>query len=395
MATVGLGVVLGGSSVGCASRAVEPRDATKASNETPPLVLGEMRITDAEPADLERRFQVALDQLMRDEFIPAAKEFDSIAASDPDGKTAVLSLFNAGIAYHGMGELDKALDRFQKSAEKSPAHPSTKTAWLRISRIYGQLERWEELERVATNTLERADLTVLEQIEAMGAKGLGLVEMGKVEEAAKVIYKARDIIEEKHLGQSGKPPLELAQVSFALGEIRRLKGEKVVFDPFPEDFGAVLEDRCTQLLDAQYAYQDAMRSLDAHWSAMAGYRIGQLYSQLHKDVMAMKVPMKNQSADQRALFEAAVRLRYRTLLSKGLDAMTAVVAMGERTGESSPWISRARSAKKELEDAITLEKQANAKLPYTEEEIRLVMDEMRDKKNAKGAAPAAPKKKPR
>lgn len=353
------------------------------------MVLEEMRITDAEPADLERRFQLALDQLMRDEFLPAAREFDSIAASDPDGKTAVLSLFNAGIAYHGMGELDKALDRFQKSAEKSPAHPSTKNAWLRIARIYGQLERWEELEKVATKTIERADLTVLEQIEAMGAKGLGLVEMGKVEEAAKVIYKARDIIEERHLGQSGKPPIELAQVSFALGEIRRLKGEKVVFDPFPEDFGAVLEDRCTQLLDAQYAYQDAMRSLDAHWSAMAGYRIGQLYSQLHKDVMAMKVPMKNQSDEQRALFEAAVRLRYRTLLSKGLDAMTAVVAMAERTGESSPWISRARSAKKELEDAIALEKQANAKLPYSEEEIRQVMDEMRDKKNPKGAAPSA------
>lgn len=369
------------------------------ADNKPPMVLDELRISDAEPAELEKRFELALEQLMRDEFVPAAKEFDAIAASDPDGRTALLSLFNAGIAYHGMGELDKALDRFQRSAEKSPAHPSTKVAWLRIARIYGQLERWQDLEKVASSILERADLTVLEQIEAMGAKGLGLVELGRVEEAAKVIYKARDIIEERRLGQAGKPPIELAQVSFALGEIRRLKGEKVVFDPFPEDFGAVLEDRCTQLLDAQYAYQDAMRSLDAHWSAMAGYRIGQLYSQLHKDVMAMKVPMKNQSEDQRALFEAAVRLRYRTLLSKGLDAMTAVVAMGERTGESSPWIARARAAKKELEDAISLEQQQNAKLPYTEAEIREVMDEMRDKKNPKGAAPerskpAAKKPKP-
>ena len=74
-------------------------------------------------------------------------------------------------------------------------------------------------------------------------------------------------------------------MSFALGEVRRLKSERISFTPLPPNFTDVLEQRCQALLDAQAAYTDAMRGYDAHWSAMAGYRVGQLYQRLHAEVM--------------------------------------------------------------------------------------------------------------
>ena len=168
---------------------------------------------------------------------------------------------------------------------------------------------------------------------------------------------------------------------FALGEVRRAEGEALVFTPMPDDFGAVLERRCQRLLDAQMAYSDAMRARDAHWSAMAGYRVGQLYQQLHRDVMHIAPPVQAKTLRQKQLFEGAMRLRYRVLLEKGLTMMSGTLKMAERTGESSAWVGRAREARQELELALQDEATAMKKLPFTEEELQAALDKL------KGEAP--------
>lgn len=358
---------------GCAGTgaSTSPVDPSRTS-----VVVDEVRIETLSQAELEKRFHEASDRLLKDDFTLAAEQFDRIVAADPTGKTAIPSLFNAGIAYHGMGKLDTALARFMSSASQGPDAPTTKDAWLRMTRIHAQMERWADLEKTANDLLKRTDLTVLDRISALGSKGLALVELGRLEDATSTILTARDEIEDHRLGMAGVPPIELAQVSFALGEIRRIKGEKVTFVPFPADFAAVLEDRCTQLLDAQSAYQDAMRSLDAHWSAMAGFRVGQLYHQLHKDVMVIPLPANAKTVRQKQLWEGAMRLRYRVLLEKGLKMMTSTVDLGARTGESSAWVTRAKEAKKDLEEALAREKEALAKLPVSEAEIREALEEL-------------------
>ncbi len=377
----GLAVAAGG----CGAAA--PGAARAASGvERAPVVLDEVRITNAPPMDVEKTFAEAKAHLLKNENVEAAALFDKIVKYDPAGPAIVPGLFNAGIAYHGQLKLDEALERFVASAQRGPSAPTTKDAYLWMTRIHGEKEQWVELEKLASQILARTDLTVLEHVEALGAKGLGLVEQGRVEEAKTVIFKARDIIEDHKLGQSGVPPVELAQVAFALGEIRRIEGEKLKFVPFPPNFAVVLEDRCTQLLDAQYAYQDAMRSQDAHWGAMAGFRLGELYHQLHRDVMEIPLPANAKTIRQKQLWEGAMRMRYRVLLEKGLKAMNATVDMAERTGEGSAWVTRARAAKKELEQAIAIEKEALAKLPVSEEDLKGALEDLRSK-----AQPVPPK----
>ncbi len=162
-------------------------------------------------------------------------------------------------------------------------------------------------------------------------------------------------------------------MSFALGEVRKKRSEKIVFDPVPPSFAEVLEQRCQGLLDAQGAYTEAMRSYDAHWSAMAGYRVGQLYQQLHRDVMRIP-PAKADTLRKKQLFEGAMRLRYRVLLEKGLKMMEGTVRLGARTGEDSAWVHRAEEAKRDIELALDDEKKALSKLPFTEDELQAALD---------------------
>jgi tetratricopeptide (TPR) repeat protein len=347
--------------------------------DRPPIVLPETVITKTDPASLPGLFQAASDKLLKDDFKGAAEDFDRIVAVAPTGETARPSLYNAGVAYLAMNQRDNALDRFQKSVDQFPGAESTLPALLQISRILSWEERWADLEKAANLLLAEKGLTVLDSIEGMGAKGLALVSEGKVDEAFDVIVKARNLIEDNHLGESGQPPVELAQVSFALGEVRRIRSEHIVFVPFPPNFGAALEERCTGLLDAQDAYTDARRAKDAHWSAMSGYRIGELYAQLHSDVMKTPVPPAKTLKLQQ-LYEGALRLRYRILLEKGLTMMDHTVALGDRTGEDSEWIHRARDAQKQLQVALADEKAAIAKLPYSEDELKQALDDLKKPK---------------
>lgn len=329
--------------------------------------------------ELEQQFEQARALLLKESYREAAERFDRLVRLAPQGDVAAPSLNNAAIAHEGLGERAAAVERYQELLKRFPDHAVTRGATLRLSHLFAYLERWSDLAANADRILALPELTVLEAVEGHGARALGLIEQDKVDDAAREAGLARDLIEQHRLGESGKPPLELAQVSFALGEVRRKRSEKIVFDPLPPNFVEVLEQRCQGLLDAQSAYTDAMRSYDAHWSAMAGYRVGQLYQQLHRDVMAIPPTGKSDTLKKKQLFEGAMRLRYRVLLEKGLKMMEGTVRLGQRTGEDSAWVHRAEEARHDLDLAMEDEKRALARLPYTEAELQQALDLLRKK----------------
>jgi tetratricopeptide (TPR) repeat protein len=378
----GLAALLLAFASGCASATpapaapASPRPAEAAAAQKPvevaPIVISPF--TDSE---LEARFERGKTLLLAEKYKEASDIFDQLVRLAPDGEVAPPSLYNGALAREGLTEREAAIERYNQLLARFPQHATARGALFRLSRLDAYLERWSDLSQNADRILALGDLSVLEAIEARGAKGLGLVEQDQLDEASRQVNQARDMIEEKRIGDGGKPPIELAQVSFALGEVRRKKSEKLVFSPVPPNFAEVLEQRCQGLLDAQNAYTDAMRSFDAHWSAMAGYRVGQLYQQLHRDVMAIPPPGKADTLKKKQLFEGAMRLRYRVLLEKGLKMMDGTVRLGQRTGEDSAWVHRAEEAKKDLELALEDEKAALGKLPFSEAELTEALEKLK------------------
>jgi tetratricopeptide (TPR) repeat protein len=359
------------------SAAAPPRpDAASAKNR---IELAPVVVSPYSDEELAAQFEDGRALLLEGKPREAIDVFDRILRLSPEGVAAPLSLYARGDAQEGLGDRSRAAESFRELVKRFPAHDLAKVARIRLSRLLGYLERWAELVEVADAMLAAPDLTVLEAIEARGARALGLVEQERLEEASREVMRARDSIEEHRIGEAGRPPIELAPVSFALGEVRRAKSEQIRFSPLPPNFTDVFEQRCQGLLDAQNAYTDAMRALDAHWSAMAGFRIGQLYEQLHRDVMQITPPPAATTLRKKQLFEGAMRVRYRVLLEKGLRMMSGVVKMGERTGQGSAWIGRAREAERRIEAAIADEKAAIAKLPFTEAELQAGLDSLKTK----------------
>jgi hypothetical protein len=357
---------------GCAHRPVPPP-------APPPVYATPTVVTPHEDEPPRAMFERAHQLLVEGKGAEAGRLFDKLAGLDASDEVAQLAHFNSGVAWEVAGDRPAALARFRAVAIRFPELEVGLLGALRASRLEAYLEQWSQLSATADQLLARPNLSSIHRLEALGAKALAVVESGDPDGAERFISKGRDIIEEMRLGEGGKVPFEVAQIYFALGEVRKLRSEAIAFTPLPANFTDALERRCQGLLDAQSAYSDAMRSYDAHWATMSGFRVGELYQKLHQEVTAIAPPKTATTTEKKQLFDGAMTLRYRILLEKGLTMMEHTVRVGDRTGEASAWVDRARAAKRSIEQALEQAKAKLDKLPYSEKELQKALDDLASK----------------
>jgi len=342
-------------------------------------------VTPEASTDIPELFEKATAEGQAKRYELAASQFERAFQLDPDGPLADKSLFESAEMYDLLGKHSEALARYEQVARRFPKSALDRVARVRALRLLTYLEQYPRAGELADGTSAKyKDLLSFDQLAVLAARALSRLAAGDDAQAETAISKARDIIERESLDAAGRVPPELAPVYFALGELRRMRAERIHFVPVPENFGAALEQRCQLLLDAQSAYSDAMRAYDSHWSAMAGYRVGELYQKLHQEMMQVPPPKAADSERRRQLFEGAMRLRYSILLDKAKSMLDHTVAMADRTGEQSPWVLKSRQARDAIAQAMEEERQALARLPYTKQQLQTALDAF-----AAGHAPPA------
>lgn len=321
----------------------------------------------------------------------------------------VRAWFGAGTAHDMLGDRLAALEHYRRVYEEFPEASLAPSAGVRCVRLLVHLERVTEAAALARGILDagaraggrntaranaarsnvaRANdgLGPLERVALFGALALDAVARDDDVGALRFVARGRQIVDVEGFDRSGTIPRDLAQLYFALGEVRRLRAERLRFDTPPAEFPARLEQRCQLLLDAQSAYSDAMRAHDAHWSAMAGFRVGELYQKLHEDVMRVPPPDTADDEESRALFEGAMRLRYSILLRKARTMLDHTLAMVQRTGHSTPWAEKSRAARERILRALDEEEAALDRLPHSRRELEAALEALRER----GAVQPAP-----
>ncbi|MEI9952310.1 MAG: hypothetical protein WDO74_25830 [Pseudomonadota bacterium] len=368
------------STLGCAgqpaSSTAPPHSAAKINAASPASAeLARTVVTPHSTTDIPELFAKATAQGQAKQYELSASAFERAFQLDPDGPLADRSLFESAEMYDLAGKHEEALARYEQVARRFPKSDLDRVARVRALRLLTYLEQYARAGELAESTAAKyKDLLSFDQLAVLAARALSRLAVDDDTQAESAISKARDIIERESLDAAGRVPAELAPVYFALGELRRIRAERIHFVPVPANFGAALEQRCQLLLDAQGAYSDAMRAYDAHWSAMAGYRVGELYQKLHEEMMQVPPPKAADTERRRQLFEGAMRLRYSILLDKAKSMLDHTVAMADRTGEQSAWVLKSRQARDALGKATDEERQALARLPYTKEQLQAALD---------------------
>jgi hypothetical protein len=378
-------IALGCGASGGAARA--PNSAARPESVSVPRTV----ITPERAASIPELYEHALGLARDGKHGDAALEFERIHDLDPTGDLADDALFQGASERDEAGELERAATDYEQLARGYPKSESATTALVRATRLFAYLERWQRAGELAERALAGPrELGPFERISVYAASALSRLEAGDQHAAQTFIEKGRDVIDEYRLDAAGAVPRELAALYFALGELRRRRSEQILFEPLPPDFADALERRWQLLLVALSAYSDAMRAYDAHWSAMAGYRVGELYERLHQDVMRIAPPAAADSEEKRRLFEAAMRFRYAVLLDKARQFMQHTLSMAERTGERSPWVDKTREALAEIQAANQREQAALAALPYSRATLEAGLSDLQRRAEEKAKAASAP-----
>lgn len=341
----------------------------------PSVIQAELRIVTPDEAVGERELSARAERAMLEQrWRDAADAYGLLFAADPTGPRAPERLFDLGLALEGAQDRAKARDAFLDLARRFPASAKARAGLVRAATLDAYLEQWSALAEIGDALLGRTDLEDVDRLVGMGARGLARIESDDDVAAARDIYDGLDLADQLHYGDRDVLPVAVAQLRFALGELRRVRSERIRFDPVPADFVEALDRRCAGLLDAQAAYALAVRSVDPHWAAMAGYRVGAMYRALHSDLMRIPPPATSRTDRQKEIFFAFMHVRYRILLEKGLREIEQTIALGDRTSDTSPWMARAREAREEMRAALAEEETQLARLPFTEAEVQTALD---------------------
>jgi tetratricopeptide (TPR) repeat protein len=306
----------------------------------------------------------------------AAKAFDQIVQHDPDGPFAERALFQGALAHESNADLEGAAQRFEQLTQRFADAPRSAEALVRGTRVRLHLEQWALAAKLGASLLERfPEATAVGRITAYAARALGATEAGQVQEAEYFVSKGLDIVEQLSLDRAGRIPRDVAVLYFAQGEARRQRVEAAIISGEVAQFSAQLEQRCQLLLSAQSAYSSTMRAYDAHWSTMAGYRVGELYEKLHEELMRVPPPRAGTPRDQ-LLFAGAMRLRYAVLLGKAQTMLDHTLAMAARTGEASEWVQRTERSRAAIAQAMVEEQAALDRLPFTRQDLERALDDL-------------------
>jgi tetratricopeptide (TPR) repeat protein len=370
---------------GCASSAPPPKLVAPPTRESLPTQI----IAPHAEGNSRELFARAEAALSARKLTEAIDNFTALlSANEPSAADLFpTAMFDLGVAYEGNAARQEARDDYARLLATYPENALAKQALLRILDLDAFLEDWDGLGKTAQIMLDRGDTDDIDRMSALGARGLSEIEMGSDVQAGRDVEAGLEISERLNIGAGGRLPASVSQLRFALGEIRRVRSERIHFVPedvpdamsVPADFLAKMNARCEGLMDAQHAYGEAMRSVDAHWIAMSGFRVGEMYRKLHHDLMVIPPTLLAKSDKQKQIFFAIMHVRYRVLLEKGADMMDRTISVADAGLDSSDWITRARALKADIELALDEEKTVIKSFPFTEDEIKKAIEILRQK----------------
>jgi hypothetical protein len=180
----------------------------------------------------------------------------------------------------------------------------------------------------------RPDLGPAERARAFTQRGVIELEDGELERAERSLQLA--------LSVTGADRYYPAKARFYLGEVSRSRFEAAQVDPTQPDAAALaaqLEEKSALLLAAQERYLQAIGAGDAAWAVAAGARVGELYEELHRQLIEAPLPSGIEGDASRA-YQEALRERVRVLVTKAIGAYEETLSAARRAGVESDFVPR-------------------------------------------------------
>jgi tetratricopeptide (TPR) repeat protein len=344
-----------------AARSAAPGPAVAATPaERPPDIVFEPEEVHVTALDLaladkndEELFAVGTAAYAAGDFPRAAAAFARIVDRFPGSRHEAAALFNAGLAYERLESWRLGLERFRDLARRYTG-PDALEASFKAAECLFHLRELDDTHAALAAVAARADLSPSDRIRAQTLLGVVEAEQGKLEQAEVTLKKAVGLWQA--VGDRERlDPYFPAQAQYYLGELYREWFRALPLDPSAGDDAKLKEDlehKSEMLLSAQAHYLRAVRVGDHSWAVASGFRIGELYDELRRQMLEAPLPPGFDDEHARA-YRAELRARVRILATKAMSAYDAALSLASRTGvEGLQVLTDAQAALLRLKNAL-------------------------------------------
>jgi len=351
---------------GCASSRASRAGAATPAVATPErpaeIVFGpeEVQVT---PLDLaladkndEELFAIGTAAFGAADYARAAAAFTRVVDRFPGSRHEAAALFDAGLAYEHLESWRLGLERFRDLARRYTG-PDALEASFKVAECLYHLRELEDAHAALSAVAGHADLSVGDRIRVLTLLGVVEAEQAKPEQAEASLRKAVALWQ--GVGDRERlDPYFPAQAQYYLGELYRDWFRALPLDPSSGDEAKLqtdLEHKSEMLLSAQAHYLRAIRMGDHGWAVASGYRVGELYEELRRQLLEAPLPPGLDEEHAQA-YRAELRGRVRILATKAMSAYEASLTLASRTGvDGLTVLSDAQSALVRLKQALAEE----------------------------------------
>jgi len=335
----------------CAGPRGAPGPGVGPSPAAEPVRFSQGTVVEVTPADLElagkndeELFALATAAFAADDFRRAAAAFGRVADLHPGSGHHAAALYDAGLSHERLAEWRPALERFRALA-RGYTGPDADEAAFRAAAALWHLGELKEARSLLEELAGRTDLSLSDRVRAFTELGVVELDLGDLEGSERALRRAvatwqeaadRERLDDYHAGQA----------HYYLGEVARRRFQAVPIDPSrdtPEALSAALEEKAQRLLDAQGHYLRAIRVGNADWAVAAGFRVGELYDELHARLSGAPLP-PGLDAEQQAAYREELARKVRVLLTKALAVHEQTLQWARQAGVENPFVGRTQES---------------------------------------------------
>lgn len=320
---------------------MDPIELTRSGASTPIQI---------EAHDAPTLFQEGGEHLDAERYAEAAASYDHLIRSFPDSPYVSPALFNAGLAYEGLGRFADAAERYRRVplSDGTDGGKVAKDAALRLGACYAELKRWPASIEVYEKVLRREDLNLSERLESMSRRALGLFESGDLKLAEEgfndtlAYYKANKELERL------ESSFFIAMARFYSAHIGHRRFRELPLRLPQPQLEQDMQALARQFLATQEGYIETIRLKDPMWASAAGYQVGALYRELYDALVKSPFPKELDSELKRIVYSELLKSNLRTLLEKGRAILAKNLEMAGRVGVKNGWIEKSSAELEEI-----------------------------------------------
>jgi tetratricopeptide (TPR) repeat protein len=273
----------------------------------------------------------------------------------PDAPGRHAARFNAALSAERFGLYEEAIALYERYLLDSHNDGDRVTTRYRLVACLIGAGRWDEALEHIDHLLGRLDTVTVDRFELRVQRAWVVAAAGEPEageEQLRALVGRYRVDRGRTLGG-----YQGAMAQYHLGEIYRLQAEGVALVHVDdlEQARAELNRKAELILAAQDCYLAAIKIGVHEWIPRSGYRLGGLYEQFRRDILAAQYPEGVVTAEDRLIYREILNEQTAVLLLKARAVYQKVLTKAAEVNIHDEWIVRLLDNLKKLEGELLAE----------------------------------------